>query len=168
MRAGAIEIPCLKPSVTRRDQKVSFSIPVRPLDVTQQLKRVSRFERVAEPHAIYGLIDAVRGAGPTEALDAQHAAAPGLTLLHAGVPPLVPGVAGNPVGRLRGFRPPAPPFVCELDHWNGAKAFFEKLVARGKTPRQAYVAVMRKLLHAIYGMLATQTDFVGEKFHATA
>jgi transposase len=48
------------------------------------------------------------------------------------------------------------------------RAFFEKLVARGKTPLQAYVAVMRKLLHAIYGMLTTRTTFVAAKFHAAA
>jgi transposase len=47
------------------------------------------------------------------------------------------------------------------------KAFFDTLVARGKKPLQAYVAVMRKLLHAIYGMLKTNSDFVGEKFYAT-
>jgi hypothetical protein len=29
---------------------------------------------------------------------------------------------------------------------------------------QAIVAVMRKLLHAIHGMLHTDTDFAGEKF----
>ena len=46
------------------------------------------------------------------------------------------------------------------------RAFFDKLIARGKRPLQAYVAVMRKLLHAIYGMLATDTDFRGELFHA--
>jgi hypothetical protein len=31
-----------------------------------------------------------------------------------------------------------------------------------------YVAVMRKLLHAIYGMFTTNTDFVAEKFYAVA
>ena len=40
--------------------------------------------------------------------------------------------------------------------------------ARGKTPLQTYVAVMRKLLHAIYGMFTTRTAFVAEKFHAAA
>lgn len=47
------------------------------------------------------------------------------------------------------------------------KAFFDHLVARRKTKLQAYVAVMRKLLHAIHGMFRTQTDFVAEKFYAT-
>jgi transposase len=48
------------------------------------------------------------------------------------------------------------------------KAFFDALIARGKKPLQAYVAVMRKLLHAIYGMLTTRTTFVAAKFHAAA
>ena len=46
------------------------------------------------------------------------------------------------------------------------KAFYEKLIARGKTKMQALVAVMRKLLHAIYGMLRHDRDFDGEKFFA--
>jgi transposase len=46
------------------------------------------------------------------------------------------------------------------------RAFYEHLLARGKTKMQANVAVMRKLLHAIHGMLAHDQDFVGEKFFA--
>jgi transposase len=60
------------------------------------------------------------------------------------------------------------PALVAVQHNAHVRAFFEKLVARGKTPLQAYVAVMRKLLHAIYGMLTTQTTFVAEKFHAAA
>jgi transposase len=60
------------------------------------------------------------------------------------------------------------PALVAVQHNRHVRAFFEKLVARGKTPLQAYVAVMRKLLHAIYGMLTTRTHFVPEKFHATA
>ncbi len=33
-----------------------------------------------------------------------------------------------------------------------AKAFYERLVSRGKKPMQAYVAVMRKFLHGILAM----------------
>ena len=41
----------------------------------------------------------------------------------------------------------------------------EPLVTHGHSHReQALVAVMRKLLHAIYGMLRTNTDFDGSKF----
>lgn len=46
------------------------------------------------------------------------------------------------------------------------KAFYDHLLARGKTKMQANVAVMRKLLHAIHGMLEHDQDFVGEKFFA--
>ncbi len=46
------------------------------------------------------------------------------------------------------------------------KAFYEKMIAKGKTKMQALVAVMRKLLHAIYGMLRHDRDFDGEKFFA--
>jgi transposase len=46
------------------------------------------------------------------------------------------------------------------------RAFYERLLARGKTKMQANVAVMRKLLHAIHGMLEHDQDFAGEKFFA--
>ena len=45
------------------------------------------------------------------------------------------------------------------------RAFYEKLIARGKKPIVAIVAVMRKLLHAIYGMLLHNEDFIGQKFY---
>jgi transposase len=60
------------------------------------------------------------------------------------------------------------PALVAVRHEPHVQAFFAKLVGRGKTPLQAYVAVMRKLLHAIYGMFATDTTFIAEKFHATA
>jgi len=43
------------------------------------------------------------------------------------------------------------------------KAFYETLIARHKTRLQALVAVARKLLHAIYGVLHTQTPYDGSK-----
>ena len=45
------------------------------------------------------------------------------------------------------------------------RAFYEKLLARGKTKMQANVAVMRKLLHAIFGMFKNGEPFEGEKFY---
>lgn len=44
------------------------------------------------------------------------------------------------------------------------RAFYEQLLARGKAPLQAIVAVMRKLLHSIFGMIKNDTDFDGAKF----
>ena len=45
------------------------------------------------------------------------------------------------------------------------KAFYESLLARGKKPKQAVIAVMRKLLHAIWGMLTHAQDFDPTKFY---
>ena len=46
------------------------------------------------------------------------------------------------------------------------KAYYEKLIAKGKKPIQALVAVMRKLLHAIHGMFHHDASFEGTKFYA--
>ena len=48
------------------------------------------------------------------------------------------------------------------------KAFYDQLIARGKKPLQAIVALMRKLLHSIWGMLRHDQDFEGEKFYRIA
>jgi len=46
------------------------------------------------------------------------------------------------------------------------RAFYEHLLARGKTKMQALVAAMRKLLHAIYGMFKHDQLFEGQKVYA--
>lgn len=46
------------------------------------------------------------------------------------------------------------------------RAFYDKLVGRGKKPIQAQVAVMRKMLHAIHGMFRTNSAFDGQKFYS--
>ncbi len=56
------------------------------------------------------------------------------------------------------------PALVAIQREPHVRAFYEQLLAAGKPPLQALVAVMRKLLHAIYGMLKTDTDFDGEKF----
>lgn len=45
------------------------------------------------------------------------------------------------------------------------RAFYDKLLDRGKKPIVAVVAVMRKLLHSIYGMLKHGAPFDGDKFY---
>jgi transposase len=60
------------------------------------------------------------------------------------------------------------PAHSAIRHEPRVRAFYEKLVdQRGKPKMVAIVAVMRKLLHAIYGMLRHGQDFDGEKFYAT-
>ncbi len=46
------------------------------------------------------------------------------------------------------------------------KGFYEKLIRAGKAPLQAIVAVMRKLLHAIWGMLNTGKAWDGSRFYS--
>jgi transposase len=60
------------------------------------------------------------------------------------------------------------PALVATQHDPNIRAFYQKLVDRGKTKMQAIVAVMRKLLHALHGMLRTDSDFVGEKFFVIA
>jgi transposase len=60
------------------------------------------------------------------------------------------------------------PALVAIQHEPNVKAFYNKLIAAGKKPMQAVVAVMRKLLHAIWGMLKHDQDFDGEKFFRIA
>jgi transposase len=60
------------------------------------------------------------------------------------------------------------PALVAIQHEPNVKAFYNKLVTAGKKPMQAVVAVMRKLLHAIWGMLKHDQDFDGNKFFRLA
>jgi hypothetical protein len=44
-------------------------------------------------------------------------------------------------------------------------AYYEKLLKKGKAKLQAITAVMRKLLHALWGMLHHRQEWDGEKFY---
>jgi transposase len=48
------------------------------------------------------------------------------------------------------------------------KAFYEKLISRGKKPMQALVAIMRKLLLSIWAMFKHDTKWDGQKFYKIA
>ena len=48
-----------------------------------------------------------------------------------------------------------------------AEAFYEKLLANGKAKLQAITAVMRKLLHALWGMLHHRQVYVVRAFGTT-
>jgi transposase len=58
------------------------------------------------------------------------------------------------------------PALVAIQHEPNVAAFYDKLLASGKTKMQANIAVMRKLLHAIFGMLKHGANFDGEKFYA--
>ncbi len=48
------------------------------------------------------------------------------------------------------------------------KAFYEGKAMNGKPKKKVIVAVMRKLLHAIWGLLRSEADRDGQRFHALA
>ena len=56
------------------------------------------------------------------------------------------------------------PALVAIQHELHVRAFYDQLRARGKAPLQAIVAVMRKLLHALHGMMRSRTPFDGGKF----
>lgn len=57
------------------------------------------------------------------------------------------------------------PALVAVQHQANLRAFYEHLLARGKAKLQALVAVMRKLLHAIYGMFKHDQLFDGGKVY---
>jgi transposase len=58
------------------------------------------------------------------------------------------------------------PALSAKQHDPHVKAYFQHLVDNGKKPLQALCAVMRKLLHAIHGMLKFNTPFDNSRFYA--
>lgn len=57
------------------------------------------------------------------------------------------------------------PAMVAIQHDANVRAFYRARLARGCTPRQAQVAVMRKLLHAIWGILKHRQPWNGERFY---
>ena len=57
------------------------------------------------------------------------------------------------------------PALVAIQHDANVAAYYEKLLARGKPKMTAITAVMRKLLHALWGMLHHRQSWDGEKFY---
>ncbi len=57
------------------------------------------------------------------------------------------------------------PALVAVRHDPHLRAFYQHLLALGKAKMQALVAVMRKLLHAIYGMFKHQQPYDGSKVY---
>jgi transposase len=55
------------------------------------------------------------------------------------------------------------PALVAIRHQPRIGAFYQELKRRQKKPLQAIVAVMRKLLHAIFGVITSDTPFAAEK-----
>lgn len=57
------------------------------------------------------------------------------------------------------------PAMVACRHDPNVRAFYDKLLARGKAKRAAQTAVMRKLLHCIWGILKYRQPWDGDKFY---
>ncbi|WP_262967394.1 IS110 family RNA-guided transposase [Methylobacter psychrophilus] len=57
------------------------------------------------------------------------------------------------------------PALSAKQHDPHVKAYFQHLVANGKKPLQAVCAIMRKLIHAIHGMLKNDEPFDNTRFY---
>jgi transposase len=57
------------------------------------------------------------------------------------------------------------PALVAIQRDANVSAFYEKLLKKGKAKLQAITAVMRKLLHALWGMLHHRREWDGEKFY---
>ncbi len=57
------------------------------------------------------------------------------------------------------------PALVASQHEPHLRAFYQHLLERGKTKLQALVAVMRKLLHAIFGMFKHNSTYDGSKLY---
>lgn len=59
------------------------------------------------------------------------------------------------------------PALVAIQHDRHVKAFYDQLIDQGKRPMQAITAVMRKMLHALWGMLQHNQPWDGSKFYST-
>jgi len=59
------------------------------------------------------------------------------------------------------------PALVAIQRSPEVKATYESLLARGKKKKVAIIAIMHRLLHAIWGMLHHQQDFNPQLFHAS-
>jgi transposase len=90
----------------------------------------------------------------------QLAAFMGLTPIHR-----TSGTSLNKAGRLSGRGDPYLrsrlylPALCAKRHDPVMAAFYERLIRRGKTPKQALSAIMRKLIHVAFGVVKNKTPY---------
>jgi transposase len=59
------------------------------------------------------------------------------------------------------------PALVAIQRCPQVRAYYEALVARGKKRKQAVIAVMRKLLQALWGMLRHETNFDPQLFYTS-
>jgi len=179
-RLHAASISAALPSILRRDVQRSLQTLER---AAQRLTRAAQEFIAADPLLTerYQLLLSIPGLGPTSAL---HVLAELLLLApdlevrqwvaYAGLDPrhYTSGSSVHKPARIskagnkhlrRALYMPA---LVASQHDPHLGAFYQRLLARGKTKMQALVAVMRKLLHAIFGIFKHQLPYDGSKLFA--
>jgi transposase len=135
----------------------------------------------AELFERYQLLRSIPGFGPTSALHVlaelsllapdldirQWVAAAGLDPRHGDSGTSVHRPARiSKLGNARLRHALYMPALVAIQHQPHLRGFYLHLLERGKAKMQAVVAVMRKLLHAIYGMFHHHQTFDGSKLYA--
>jgi transposase len=168
------------PPIIRRDVERSIQTQQRAI---QRLRRAAQEFVLSDPTLArrYELLLSIPGVGATSAL---HLLAE-LTLLpanmdvrqwvaYAGLDPreyssgssVHKKVRISKAGNQHLRRALYMPALVAVQHQPHLRAYYEHLLARGKTKMQALVASMRKLLHAIFGMFKHDQLFDGNKVYA--
>jgi transposase len=179
-RLHAASLSAALPSILRRDVQRSLQTLERAVE---RLTRAAQEFIVADPSLAerYQLLLSIPGIGPTSAL---HVLAelmllgPDLNVrqwvAYAGLDPrqYTSGSSVHKKARIskagnkhlrRALYMPALVAVRHDPHLGG---FYQRLLARGKTKMQALVAVMRKLLHAIFGIFKHHQPYDGAQLFA--
>jgi transposase len=170
------------PALIRRDVKRSILTQQRALE---RLTRAAQQFVAADPELArrYALLLSIPGFGVTSALHtlAELALLPaGMDVrqwvAYAGLDPRQHS-SGSSVekkpriskaGNKHLRRALYMPALVAIVHEPHLRGFYEHLLARGKAKLQALVAVMRKLLHAIFGMFKHDLTFDGSKLYPLA
>ena len=174
-RLHAASISVALPSILRRDVERSLQTLERAIE---RLRRAAQEFILADPPLAqrYQLLLSIPGLGPASALQVlaelllvapsrdvrQWVAYAGLDPRHytsgsSVHKPARISKAGNPHLRRALYMPA----LVASRHDPHLRGFYQRLLARGKTKMQALVAVMRKLLHAIFGIFKHHRPYDG-------
>lgn len=179
-RLHAAQLSEAWPADVRRDLQRSLGALERAVK-RLTARAVKEIAQDSELQLRYQLLLSARGIGPTSAVQilSQLAVLPGdldarQWVAQAGLDPREYS-SGSSVhrktrisksGNRRLRRALYMPALVAIVHEPHLRAFYLRLLARGKTKMQALVAVMRKLLHAIFGMFKHQQPFDGSRLFA--
>lgn len=178
-RLHAARVSRTTPAVVLNDIEVNLRHLSRRIDEMQRQARLV-LERSTQLMEAFALLTSVRGIAEKSAL----LLLPELMILppdmkvrewvaHAGLDPRKHQSGSSverherisKVGNVRLRRALYMPALVAIRCEPSVQAFYNKLIARGKRPIVAVVAVMRKLLHSIFGMFKHGQPFDGDKFY---